>query len=1005
MTAKSVFRRPFRHPTEPLAGDLRKDGDGKERGFLKVLAGLIQVDFDELYRRHERAQRKKRWIIASVAIAVIAALTGLSIFAFYKEREARHERNEAEAARKLEQMARQKEERARIRATARDLASQSHLEYQRNPEALSRAVVLAAESTKLEPSAAATDILRKGATLLARPIRRFPHGGTIYNTLFSKDGLSMATLASDGIRVWDIESGREQLRIPAIVKDVVLTEGAKEVAIAGVNGWGVWDGRTGECIHGENFESEAHHVAISPDTKLVAAATLDHGLLIFDAATGKVRREIPKVGSPAGMDFVGDTLAVAVESRMEFYDPDGNGGTDLVELESRVDEIGISEDGHLLAVACGLEVEIIDVSNRKRITTLTARSAFSGRIHSFAFDPEAEHLAVATDLETQVFRISDGAVIGTIEQPADQVVVDVKRSRLATSSSGFLKNWNLQTGDEVNVNEFLARMTKDVKRGEGETSFRFKAGWVTDFQLGPQSSYVVGVVDQGTLFQWPLDSEPHDRQISTVRDITFDPKKQFVAMVHPSGWVQSTVVPARPNPDVEAEDVEVGFRHHLTFRFGQGLVRLEEGNLVIKESVPRGSDPPPKGNPGSSPSGPGDLPKDAWMPKDRPDHKTTETWAFIGGAWKSSPVDMSQPKEEESEEDTPARYGFLSENDGVWIRDNERGELAFRLGAKGEVASARFLGGDAVIARHYSPAVTVWDIGAKREIARAVHENIVDYIAASQNTNRFATATVDGEVWVWGIPGEESIATLNESEDTYQYLPWILPKVETFEGESIDEKRDKYLRVIKEQQKVLERMICEVRYSADGSELFAYARRGGRWLEHLRNFPAIEARVTAIAAWDTGTWEQSVKPPRWEGAGNRWCDADSLYSSSGERFPYPTPSDAFKATYGKAPVSNRFYSRDGSKLAVLRRSTELRSKEGNTLIQFVDSETGQVDYESEFQGKGSEFVSHIRAGRWEPPIPIDRREPGWAMGHGETRENLRSLRRNRCPERRVLHRV
>ena len=53
------FPPALRYPEEPLAGDLRKEGDGKERGFLKILAGVAQLDFDRLYRRHERAQRRK----------------------------------------------------------------------------------------------------------------------------------------------------------------------------------------------------------------------------------------------------------------------------------------------------------------------------------------------------------------------------------------------------------------------------------------------------------------------------------------------------------------------------------------------------------------------------------------------------------------------------------------------------------------------------------------------------------------------------------------------------------------------------------------------------------------------------------------------------------------------------------------------------------------------------------------------------------------------------------
>lgn len=75
------------YPVEPLAGDLRKAGDGKERGFLKILAGISQLDFDVLYRRHERAQRRRLIAWGAAAAIIIAALAGLSIFSIKKSRE------------------------------------------------------------------------------------------------------------------------------------------------------------------------------------------------------------------------------------------------------------------------------------------------------------------------------------------------------------------------------------------------------------------------------------------------------------------------------------------------------------------------------------------------------------------------------------------------------------------------------------------------------------------------------------------------------------------------------------------------------------------------------------------------------------------------------------------------------------------------------------------------------------------------------------------------------
>jgi len=94
--ARECFPPALRHPAEPLAGDLRKEGDGKQRGFLKILAGISQLDFDTLYRRHERALQRRRRNLALLALGVILSLAGLTYFAFVQKEHANLANAEAE---------------------------------------------------------------------------------------------------------------------------------------------------------------------------------------------------------------------------------------------------------------------------------------------------------------------------------------------------------------------------------------------------------------------------------------------------------------------------------------------------------------------------------------------------------------------------------------------------------------------------------------------------------------------------------------------------------------------------------------------------------------------------------------------------------------------------------------------------------------------------------------------------------------------------------------------
>ena len=65
--------------TEPIAGDVREGKDGREFGKLKLVAGLLGVGFEELYRREEKRQKQRRVFLVG-ALGGVSALAGVSIW-------------------------------------------------------------------------------------------------------------------------------------------------------------------------------------------------------------------------------------------------------------------------------------------------------------------------------------------------------------------------------------------------------------------------------------------------------------------------------------------------------------------------------------------------------------------------------------------------------------------------------------------------------------------------------------------------------------------------------------------------------------------------------------------------------------------------------------------------------------------------------------------------------------------------------------------------------------
>jgi len=85
-----------RKAAEPIAADIRKSGDGRQRALLKVIAGLLGVGLDQLVERE--MQRKQRRVIAVTAASLIGMLVMgvLTTQAITARREAEVNRAQAE---------------------------------------------------------------------------------------------------------------------------------------------------------------------------------------------------------------------------------------------------------------------------------------------------------------------------------------------------------------------------------------------------------------------------------------------------------------------------------------------------------------------------------------------------------------------------------------------------------------------------------------------------------------------------------------------------------------------------------------------------------------------------------------------------------------------------------------------------------------------------------------------------------------------------------------------
>lgn len=78
---------------EPLAADARKSGDGKRSAFLKLVAGVLGVGYDDLRQREHARRQKQLMTFAAAATLGFLLMSGLAVFAFASRAEAVRERD------------------------------------------------------------------------------------------------------------------------------------------------------------------------------------------------------------------------------------------------------------------------------------------------------------------------------------------------------------------------------------------------------------------------------------------------------------------------------------------------------------------------------------------------------------------------------------------------------------------------------------------------------------------------------------------------------------------------------------------------------------------------------------------------------------------------------------------------------------------------------------------------------------------------------------------------
>src|SRR5204862_101306 len=84
--------------SEPIAADAREGKDGRNNAKLKLLAGLLGVNYDDLKQRdNERRIRRLRLVLATT-LALVSGLVALSLYAWQQKQSAEQAKTQTQTA-------------------------------------------------------------------------------------------------------------------------------------------------------------------------------------------------------------------------------------------------------------------------------------------------------------------------------------------------------------------------------------------------------------------------------------------------------------------------------------------------------------------------------------------------------------------------------------------------------------------------------------------------------------------------------------------------------------------------------------------------------------------------------------------------------------------------------------------------------------------------------------------------------------------------------------------